>query len=114
MTVSALETMVGEWITVASSDAIDPGYPLAVEFGGEEVLLYRVDGLLYATHGACTHTYASLAGGYLDGYEIECPIHQGRFDVRTGRATREPCEEPLRAYRVREVDGAVQLSNTPF
>jgi naphthalene 1,2-dioxygenase system ferredoxin subunit len=37
----------------------------------------------------------------LIGHEIECPLHQGRFDVRDGRATCEPAEEALRSYPVK-------------
>ncbi len=100
----------GGWVNVAQSADILEGNAVQVEFDGEEIAIYRVSGQLYATHNVCTHAFAPLSAGYLNGYEIECPIHQGRFDVRTGAATREPCEEPIQTYCVRERDGIVQMS----
>jgi naphthalene 1,2-dioxygenase system ferredoxin subunit len=98
------------WLTVARSEEILEGTPIAIEVKGEEVALFRIDGQLYATDNLCTHSFARLCEGFIDGYEIECPLHQGRFDVRTGQASREPCEEPIRTYRVRESDGLVQIA----
>jgi nitrite reductase/ring-hydroxylating ferredoxin subunit len=73
------------------------------------VLLARVNGTTYAVADSCTHGKASLSQGYLDGWEIECPLHQGRFDIRTGKATASPCRQPLAVFKVREHDGNVQI-----
>jgi nitrite reductase/ring-hydroxylating ferredoxin subunit len=54
--------------------------------GQEEIALYWVDDAAYATHNICTHAFARLSDGYLDGDCIECPIHQALFDVKTGTA----------------------------
>jgi len=47
--------------------------------------------------------------GYFDGDVIECPVHQGRFDVRTGRVLGAPASTPLRTYAVKVVDGDVYV-----
>ena len=101
------------WEPVARSDEVLERNPLGVEVAGEEVAIFRIEGQLYATHNICTHNFARLCDGYLEGYEIECPMHQGRFDVRTGRPTREPCEEPIPTYEIRETDGVVEVEITP-
>ena len=56
----------------------------------QEIALYGVDGEVYATDNLCTHGNARLCDGFLMGHEIECPLHQGRFDVRDGRALCSP------------------------
>ena len=55
---------------------------IAVVVAGREIALYGVDGEVFATDNICTHGQARLCEGFLEGHEIECPLHQGRFDVR--------------------------------
>lgn len=83
-----------------------------VLFGETHVLLARVEGVVYAVADRCTHGKASLSHGHLDGWEIECPLHQGRFDIRTGEATAPPCRQRLAVFQVWEHDGTVQLAET--
>jgi naphthalene 1,2-dioxygenase system ferredoxin subunit len=45
--------------------------------------------------------------GYFDGNVIECPVHQGRFDVRNGAALSAPASTPLQTYPVKVIDGEV-------
>jgi nitrite reductase/ring-hydroxylating ferredoxin subunit len=59
------------------------------------------------TQDLCTHGPGSLAEGYVDGNDIECPFHQGKFDIRTGRPSAAPCSEPLRIWTVHIIDGQV-------
>lgn len=66
--------------------------------------VYTVGDAVYATDNLCTHGQARLCDGFLEGHEIECPLHQGKFDVRDGRPTCEPVTEALRSYPVK-VDG---------
>ncbi len=62
------------------------------------------DGSYYATDGYCTHEKAHLAEGIVDGFEIECPLHFGAFDYRTGDPTVAPVCVALKTYSV-EVEG---------
>jgi naphthalene 1,2-dioxygenase ferredoxin component len=77
---------------------------------GREIALHCVDGVPYATDNLCTHGAARLCEGFLEGFEIECPLHQGRFDVRDGRALCEPAMQPIVVYRVRVDDSRVLLA----
>jgi len=70
---------------------------------------YRVGEAVYVTSGVCTHGHALMADGYLDGYEIECPLHQGRFDIRTGVPMCAPVTVALESFPVEVVDGNVYL-----
>lgn len=69
--------------------------------GDEEIALYWVDAAAYATDNICTHAFARLSDGYLDGDCIECPIHQALFDVRTGAAVTPPASAPVKTYPCR-------------
>ena len=99
-----------QWIKTLETTAIDgsDGVALAV-VDGTPIALYSVDGSYYATADTCTHGNASLSQGFLDGHLIECPLHQGLFDVRTGRAAGEPCTEDIRSFPTRVEDGVVYV-----
>jgi MocE subfamily Rieske [2Fe-2S] domain protein len=89
-------------------DALETGKVRRVEVEGHIYALYRFEDDKFAlTDGLCTHTDAELSEGYLDGCEIECPKHNGRFDVRTGEAVRRPATRALRTYPVDVTDGRV-------
>jgi naphthalene 1,2-dioxygenase system ferredoxin subunit len=72
-----------------------------VKVGDKELALYEVDGEVYASDNRCTHGDALLSDGFLEGTQIECPFHQGRFDVCTGKALCAPLTEDIRVYPVR-------------
>jgi nitrite reductase/ring-hydroxylating ferredoxin subunit len=77
------------------------------EVGDELVAIYNINGTFYATEARCTHATADLAEGTLDGEEIECCFHFGRFHVPSGKATEAPCFIPLKTFRVDVRDGDV-------
>ncbi|MFT3792227.1 MAG: non-heme iron oxygenase ferredoxin subunit [Rudaea sp.] len=70
--------------------------------GGHVVAIYNVDGEFYVSDDVCTHGEASLSeDGMLDGYQVECSWHFGRFDVRSGEPCAMPCEKAIRTWPVR-------------
>lgn len=93
------------WTDVAAFDELPDGDVVGRVVGGREIALYRLGAEVFATDATCTHGHASLCGGFVepDG-SIECPLHQGRFDIRTGRALCEPLERDLPTHAVR-LDG---------
>lgn len=95
------------WQAAAPLAAIGDGAVLGVELGGIEVALYRMGDAVFATHGICTHALAFLKDGFFADGEIECPLHQGRFDVRSGRALCAPLTRDLPRYAVELRDGVV-------
>ena len=68
--------------------------------GREPIAVYNVDGQFYATDDNCSHKWASLATGWLEGHVVVCPWHGGAHDVRDGRAVGPPCVRPLRTWPV--------------
>ena len=97
------------WVKAANRANLAEGEVLGVLVSGHEIALYDLDGTLYATDDICTHAYAKLSDGWLDKGEIECPLHAGRFDVRTGAATAPPCTDPIKSYPVRLVGDDIQI-----
>jgi naphthalene 1,2-dioxygenase system ferredoxin subunit len=100
---------MSQWTDVAAEAELFEGAGIAVAPGGHDIALYLLGGQVYATDNRCTHGEARLCDGYLDGYEIECPFHQGRFDIRTGHPTAEPCTEPVRTWPVKIEGGRVYV-----
>lgn len=98
-----------EWTDVAAADAVPDDDVVAVVAAGRDIALYGADGQVYATDNLCTHGHARLCDGFLEGHEIECPLHQGRFDIRTGAATCAPVTEAIRTYPVKIEAGRVWL-----
>jgi anthranilate 1,2-dioxygenase ferredoxin subunit len=81
--------------------------PLRVERDGFVYAVFTSGGRHFVTADACTHGPGSLSEGYVEGGEVECPFHQGRFDLATGRPTAPPCTEPVRTWTAHLVEGQV-------
>ena len=100
---------MSEWTQVGKvADVPDQG-TLPVSFAGEPVCLYNIDGEIFATHDICTHGNANLSEGFVVEGHIECPFHQGMFDIRTGAASAAPCTVAIRTYPVKIENGVVWL-----
>ena len=97
------------WTAVLAAELLTPDDVTPLPGPHGEIALYSVAGAVFATDNRCTHGNARLCEGFLLDHEIECPLHQGRFDVRTGAATGAPASAALRCYPVKIVDGRVWL-----
>lgn len=98
------------WRKVARADEIGPGEVKRVLVAGCDVALCNLGGEFHAIDNICTHAYACLSDGYFEGDELECPLHGGRFNVRTGRAGGGIVTEDVRRFAVRVENGDVLLS----
>jgi apoptosis-inducing factor 3 len=81
------------WHKVARLDAIGDGDVMGVDVDGTPIALYRLGDAIYATDGMCTHATGLLADGWVEDGAVECPLHQARFDIRTGKALCAPATE---------------------
>ena len=79
------------------------------ETGNHVLAVYNVGGTFYATDDECTHGAASLSDGILEDDIVECTMHFGAFNVRTGEAVQTPCSIALRTYKVVVQDGKILL-----
>jgi 3-phenylpropionate/trans-cinnamate dioxygenase ferredoxin subunit len=85
---------------------------LLVAHGRDRVALVNADGTIHALATACSHAGASLAKGRVVDGTLECPLHQSRFDVRTGRPLNPPATDPVRTYPVK-IEGESVLLELP-
>lgn len=95
------------WQAVAEADALDDDEAIGVRVGEVPVAIVRAGGALHAVHNVCTHQYALLSDGYVEDGWIECPLHQGRFELTTGEAKCAPVTEPIKVYPVKEEGGKI-------
>ena len=75
-----------------------------------DLLLCNVEGRPYVVAARCSHAKASLAGGRLNGHELECPLHGGKLDVRDGSPLQQPIRKALASFPVREHEGRMEFS----
>jgi len=100
----------GDLLVLCKAADVEEESPLRVEVEGKAPLaVFNLAGQYFVTDDTCTHGEASLADGFIEGEEIECPWHAGRFCIRTGKATAFPAVTPLKVYKTRLVDGYVAI-----
>jgi len=95
------------WHAVAEDAAIGDDEALGVTVGKVQIAIVRAAGALHALDNVCTHQFALLSDGYVEDGCIECPLHQGRFELATGNAMCAPVTEPVRVYPVKVEGGKV-------
>jgi len=100
---------MSRWIDLLKQDELEPGDVTRVTVDNRQLAIYDAPDGLYATDALCTHGGAELCDGYFDGLVIECPLHQGCFDIRSGQPLGAPVTRALNTYPVRVVAGRVQV-----
>jgi nitrite reductase/ring-hydroxylating ferredoxin subunit len=90
-----------EFHRAVSIGEIEDGGVSEVTIGENIIAVFRIGDDYFATAGLCTHAYARLAQGYVEGDVIECPYHGGTYDIRTGKALSAPCTRDLKLYPLR-------------
>lgn len=94
--------MSARWVKAAEIAALEAADGvLGVSVAGQRLAIFLVEGEVHATDEVCTHGAARLSEGFLDGHLIECPLHQGLFDVRDGSPAGAPCTIALRSWPAR-------------
>jgi len=102
------------WVEVCASNHLSVEDVVRFDHDKKTYAVYRTAaGKFYATDGICTHGNTHLAAGLVKGHLIECPKHNGRFDVTDGSPKRKPVCVGLQTYPVRVADGKVFLKPTP-
>ena len=104
---------MAEWVRVAAAADIAEGSVLGVRVGEREIAVYHLPGGEFrASDNICTHEYALLSDGWLENGCIECPLHAGQFDVRTGKAMCAPVDRDLEIFEVK-LEGDAVLVQLP-
>ena len=94
---------LAEFHQVAKVGDLEDGTMKSVTADRHMYLLARIGDEYFCLDDWCTHADAQLDQGFIhaDAYEIECPLHEGHFDLRTGNPTVPPPEDPVDSYAVR-------------
>jgi nitrite reductase/ring-hydroxylating ferredoxin subunit len=83
--------------------------PFRAEVDTVGYAVFQVGELYFVTADLCSHGPGFLSEGYAEGCEVECPFHQGRFDLRTGVPTSPPCEVPIAVWTPVVRDGGIHI-----
>ena len=97
------------WQDLIAVADLFPGDATPVQFGSRALAVYDTRDGITVSLARCTHGAADLCDGYFNGTHIECPLHQGLFDARTGVAVAAPARVALRMIDTRVKDGMVQI-----
>jgi nitrite reductase/ring-hydroxylating ferredoxin subunit len=89
------------WHDVGAADEVTEDTPLPVTVAGRSLGVYLLAGKYYALEDICPHAEALLSQGFVEGEEIECPLHGARFHIPTGKCTKEPADRDVACYEVK-------------
>ena len=95
-----LRTEVEITIQVCPLSALSRGEALRVEAEPPIAVFHTEEGEVFAIDDTCTHQDASLSEGWLEGCQVECPLHASKFDLRTGQVDALPAKKPVRTHAV--------------
>ncbi len=96
------------WRDVIAVSKLEKNWVTRVKIGPRMIAIYDTPTGIYASLALCNHGGADLCDGYFDGHVIECPLHQGAFDVRDGKPVSAPATRPMRVFETRVENGMVQ------
>jgi len=98
------------WTRIADINQLQDDEVMPITHGEAQLALFRSAGEFHLTDNICTHQYALLSDGYVEDGCVECPLHQARFDLRSGAALCAPATQPIRVYPLR-VEGSDVLAD---
>jgi anthranilate 1,2-dioxygenase ferredoxin subunit len=96
-------------VLVCRLDEVSEDEPLSAKVGRETVAVFLAMDQYFVTSDLCSHGPGYLSEGNVEGFEIECPFHQGRFDLRTGVPTLPPCTLPVKTWKPHIIDGGLYI-----
>ena len=100
---------MSEFVKIAKITEIEPGQARVVEVMGKQIAVFNVDGQYCAIDNTCSHRGGPLADGDVSGYEVTCPIHGAKFDLRTGEVLGPPASQAVACYRIRATGADIEV-----
>lgn len=98
-----------QFVAICSTSDVPEGERIFFDIADESIVMFCISGKYYAMGDYCTHDDGPVGEGELDGYQIICPRHGARFDVRNGHAVKSPAFINAPWYPVRVVDGNLEI-----
>ncbi len=101
--------MLTEFRPVMQDAELVEGTMKGVVIGDENILVARIDGTIHAINDICSHFHTHLSEGELmpELCQVQCPLHDSSFDLRTGEPNDPPAEDPVAVYGVEVRDGMI-------
>ena len=100
---------VDNWVLVGTTDNIEVEDIIRFDHNDRTFCVYKLEDGFYATDGICTHENVHLEDGLVMDNEVECPMHQGVFDIKTGEAVSPPACDDLKTYPVKVEDNNIYI-----
>jgi nitrite reductase/ring-hydroxylating ferredoxin subunit len=100
--------MAMTWKHLCAASKLSESEPLGFQVGDQRVALYKVDNEIFATDDVCSHAFALLSSGFLEGHVVECTLHGAMFDVRDGRC-RSGAYKDIRVFKVEIRDSEIYV-----
>ena len=97
------------WVPAVDESRLQEGTITVVSPKGVSIILIKKEGRVYALRNRCAHMSCTLAGGRLDGYTLQCPCHEWKFDIATGEFI-DAREIRVQTYLCKSQDGQIQVS----
>lgn len=91
-------------------DDVEEDEPYRAEIDEIGYAVFQLGDAYFVTADLCTHGPGCLSDGFVEGFEVECPFHQGRFDLRTGAPTAPPCEIAIQTWDPVIRDGGIYIN----
>jgi nitrite reductase/ring-hydroxylating ferredoxin subunit len=104
---------VANYFELCDIGDVTPDLPFKARMDETDLAVFQVEDAYYVTQDTCTHGPGSLCEGYVEGDEIECPFHQGKFSIITGQPTAPPCTEALKTWKTVVRDGKIMIERSP-
>lgn len=97
------------WTNILAVVDLEKKWVTRVDFGSRKLAVYDTPSGIFTSMALCNHGGVDLCDGYFDGHIIECPLHQGAFDVRDGSPVGAPATQPMLTFETRVHDGMIQI-----
>ena len=97
------------WHLVGTTDNMEVEDIIRFDHGDKTFCIYMLEDGFYATDGICTHEDVHLEDGLVMDNEVECPMHQGVFDIKTGEALSPPACDSLKTYPVKVEENNIYI-----
>lgn len=104
-----MNSELNNWFFVCDNKDIEVEDIIRFDHNNKTYCIYLLEDGFYATDGICTHESVHLEEGLVMDGEIECPMHQGIFDIKTGEAISPPACEDLKTYPVKTEDEKIYI-----
>ncbi len=101
--------MAKEWRDLIAVAELEENWVTRVDLGPRKLAVYDTPTGVHVSLALCNHGGADLCDGYFDRHVIECPLHQGAFDVRDGKPVSAPATRPMKVFETRIEKGMVQV-----